>query len=197
MTKKISNLDKQKTMNTHTKKHLITGLIIFLVVVNIAALSTIIYRNRTTPTINDDYIQLRQRVEEQGMYRFFRDELQLTPDQFNQFRDINHQNMIKSREIAKQLQIKRVEMIDEVSKENPDKEKLDKIANDIGSLHYKLKRNTYNHFLELKDICNEEQQEKLQRMFMRMIDDQGFGPQRRRMNKRPERRAREGGKRFQ
>lgn len=189
-------MDEQnlKAMNTQTKKQLITGLIIFLVVVNVAALSTIIYRNRATPPINDDYIQLRQRVEEQGMYRFFRDELQLSEDQYKQFRDINHQNMIESRDIAKQLHVKRVEMIDEISKNNPDKEKLDKIAKDIGLLHYNLKRNTYNHFLELKNICNEEQQGKLQHMFMRMIDDQEFGPRHRRMNKRPERRGKQGGR---
>lgn len=182
-------------MNTQTKKQLITGLIIFLVVVNIAALSTIIYRNKiASPPINEDYVQLRQKVEEQGMYRFFRNELQLSEDQFKQFRDINHQNMLRSRDIVRQLHTKRVEMMEEVSKENPDKDKLDNISHEIGTLHYELKRNTYNHFLELKEICSEDQQEKLQHMFMRMIDDQDFGPRQRRMNKRPERRGRQGGR---
>ncbi|MEE4198369.1 MAG: periplasmic heavy metal sensor [Bacteroidales bacterium] len=184
-------------MNTVTKKHLIIGLIIFLVVVNIAALSTILYRNRNLPQpVDQDYIQFRQRVEEQGMYRFFRDELQLTPEQFNRFREMNEKNRTASRRIARELHIQRVAMVEEISKENPDPGKLDSIAHEIGKLHYELKRNTFEHFLALKAICNEEQQEKLQHMYMRMIDDQGFGQRPGRMNRHPERRGRNEG-RFQ
>ncbi len=180
-------------MNTQTKKHLITGLIIFLVVVNIAALSTIIYRNQTQPKpLDDDYIQFRQRVDEQGMYRFFRDELQLTPEQFDRFREINEKNRQQSREIARRMHSKRLEMVEEISKENPDNKKLDQIASEIGSLHYELKRNTYHHFLDLKELCNKEQQEQLQHLFIRMIDDQGFDKRSRRMNRHPERKGRDG-----
>ena len=180
-------------MNTQTRKHLIIGLIIFLVVVNIAALSTIIYRNRTMPPpVDNDYVQFRQNVDEQGMYRFFREELQLTQDQFIRFREINENNRHQSREIARALHSKRLEMVEEVSKENPDKESLDQIAREIGRLHYELKRNTYHHFMDLKEICNEEQQKQLQRMFLRMIDNRGFEQRPRKKNRHPERRDREG-----
>ncbi|MFP4024758.1 MAG: Spy/CpxP family protein refolding chaperone [Thiohalospira sp.] len=185
-------------MNTKTKKHLIIGLIIFLVAVNIAALSTIIYRNRAMPQpiVESNYEQFRQRVDEQGMYRFFKDELQLSPEQFNRFREINEDNRQQSREIARKMHIKRLEMVEQISKENPDNKKLDQIALEIGTLHYELKRNTYHHFLELKEICNQEQQEKLQHLFMRMIDDQGFDKRPRRMNRHIERKGREG-RRFE
>jgi len=184
-------------MNTQTKKHLITGLIIFLVVVNIAALSTIIYRNRTiSQPPENDYVQFKQKVDEQGMYRFFRNELQLSKDQYIHFREINEKNRQQSREIVRTLHYKRLEMVEEISKESPDNKKLDQIAREIGTLHYELKRNTYHHFIDLKELCNKEQQEHLQHLFMRMIDGQDFDKRPRRMNRHPERRGREG-RRFE
>jgi len=185
-------------MNTQTKKHLITGFIIFLIIINIVALSTIIYRNKTTPQpIDNDYVQFRQNIDEHGMYRFFRDELQLTPEQFVRFRDINEKNRQQSREIARALHNKRLEMVQEISKENPDTEKLDQIAREIGTLHYELKRNTYHHFIDLKELCNKEQQEHLQHLFMRMIDDKGFEQRPRHKNHQPRRRGQGEGNRFQ
>jgi|SRR6056297_192592 len=185
-------------MNTQTKKHLITGFIIFLVIINIAALSTIIYRNRTRPQpIDNDYVQFRQNIDERGMYRFFRDELQLTQEQFVRFRDINEKNKQQSRKIARALHNKRLEMVEEISRENPDKEKLDQIAREIGTLHYELKRNTYHHFIDLKELCNKEQQEQLQHLFMRMIDDKGFEDRPRHRNRHPGRRDRGENNRFQ
>ena len=60
-------------------------------------------------------------------------------------------------------------MIDEIAKLNPNIENLDSIAKEIGNLHYELKLNTINHFIELKGICNDQQQEILQTMFKQMI----------------------------
>jgi Spy/CpxP family protein refolding chaperone len=147
--------------------------------------------------LENDYVQFRQKIDEQGMYRFFRDELQLTQEQFIHFRNINEKNRQQSIEIARALHHKRLEMLDEISKENPDTEKLDQIAREIGTLHYELKRNTYHHFIELKKLCNKEQQEQLQHLFMRMIDDTGFDDRPRHKNRPPGRRGHREGNRFQ
>ena len=66
-------------------------------------------------------------------------------------------------------------MMTEIAKKNPNPEILDNYAYEIGTLHYELKKQTINHFLELKKICNEEQQESLQKLFMQLLNDQdGF-----------------------
>ncbi|MCB2196270.1 MAG: periplasmic heavy metal sensor [Bacteroidetes bacterium] len=160
-------------MNKQTKKTLLILLIAVLVVINISALITIIYsENRELPSNRPLNNQVVEEIESRGMYHFLRDELKLTDAQFDQFRDIQGTNMSKSRNIAIELSNKRREMMNEIAKVNPNKEKLDTIAKEIGELHYHLKLNTINHFLELKEICNEEQQESIQRLFINLLSDQ-------------------------
>lgn len=183
-------------MNKQTKKTLLILLIIVLVVINISALVTIIFsKNSVSPPEKPFENQMIEEVESRGMYHFIRDELKLSDEQFDQFRVIHKTNMIKSRKIAIELSGKRREMMTEIAKENPNQEKLDGIAKEIGELHYQLKLNTINHFLELKEICNEEQQESIQRLFMKLLSDQDhdeFGPNKHRRGRnrdeRPHRR---------
>lgn len=160
-------------MNKQTKKTLLILLIVVLVVINISALVTIMYSEKSDlPPDKPFNNQVIEEIESRGMYHFLRDELKLTDEQFEQFRDIQRTNMIKSQSIALELSKKRQEMMNEIAKKNPNREKLDAIAKEIGELHYQLKLNTIHHFLELKDICNEDQQESIQRLFMNLLSDQ-------------------------
>lgn len=165
-------------MNKQTKKTLLILLIVLLVVINISALLTIIYHHKVQepplpPMENPmENYSVKDEIASRGMYHFIKDELQLSDEQFEQFRDINRTNMIKSREIASELNRIRREMMNEIAKENPNLEKLDSFAQDIGALHYNLKKLTINHFLELKEICTYEQQESLQKFFMKLLSDQ-------------------------
>jgi len=43
-------------------------------------------------------------------------------------------------------------------------------------LHYELKKETINHFLELKDVCSSEQQDALEKLFMQMLQKEDHGP---------------------
>jgi Spy/CpxP family protein refolding chaperone len=183
-------------MNKQTKKTLLILLIVVLVAINISALVTIIYnQNRELPPNKPFDNEMIQEIESRGMYHFIKDELKLTDEQFDQFREIHRTNMINSRKIAIELNNKRREMMTEIAKENPNYKKLDATAKDIGELHYNLKLNTINHFLELKEICNEEQQESIQKLFMKLLSDQDheeFGPNKHRRGRnrddRPHRR---------
>ncbi len=161
-------------MNKQTKKSLLILLIVLLVVINISALLTIIYSQKVQepPLPPLENYNLKDEIASRGMYHFIKDELQLSDKQFEQFRDINRTNMIKSREIASELNRTRREMMNEIAKENPNTEKLDSFAQDIGALHYNLKKLTINHFLELKEICTADQQESLQKLFMKLLSDQ-------------------------
>lgn len=159
-------------MNTKTKKTLLIGVIIVLIVINLSALLTIYYRGKILPQKQPEINNIKQEVQIRGMHRFIREELNLSDDQFKEFQEVSKSNMMKSQEISTKLNNKRLEMMNEIAKINPNPEVLDAIASDIGKLHYELKKATISHFLELKEICTEDQQENLQKMFMQMIHEQ-------------------------
>jgi len=140
--------------------------------VNISALFTIVYKNRVKQAEFSKYTEMQEKVRSEGMNRFFRDELKLSEEQFSQFKEINENNMLKSREIVRRLNELRFEMIMEITKENPDHKALGQIAREIGEQHYQLKQNTIGHFMELKAICTPEQQKVLHGIFIEMLDRQ-------------------------
>lgn len=159
-------------MDTKTKKSLLIITIILLIVINVSALATIYYNSKIKTKKLTEMNNLKEEVQIKGMHRFIRDELKLSDEQFQQFKEIARTNMIIAHGIALELNEKRTEMMNEIAKENPNSKILDDIASDVGSLHYELKKTTISHFLELKEICNEDQQESLQKIFMQMIRDQ-------------------------
>lgn len=159
-------------MDTKTKKSLLIVTIILLIVINISALATIYYNSKIRTKKLAEINYQKKQVHVRGMYKFLRDELNLTDEQCMQFRNINKINMSKFHKIAIELNEKRFDMMNEIAEKNPNTKILDDIAGDIGSLHYELKKITINHFLELKEICNDEQQEGLQKIFMQMIHNQ-------------------------
>lgn len=159
-------------MNKTTKKTLLIGTIIVLIVINISALATIFYHNKMRPHRVVEMNNIQDEAQTRGMHRFMREKLNLSDDQYSQFQKINRDNMIKVHNIASELSKKRVKMMNEIAKKNPNLKILDDIAYDIGSLHYELKKVTINHFLELKQICTPEQQDSLEKIFMKLIQDQ-------------------------
>ena len=159
-------------MDTKTKKTLLISTIILLIVINVSALATIYYNSKIRTKKLAEMNNLKEEIQIRGMHRFIRDELKLSDEQFIQFKEVTITNMRKSHEIALELNKKRLDMINEIAKENPNPNTLDKIARDVGSLHYELKKTTISHFLELKEICNDDQLETLQKIFMQMIQKQ-------------------------
>lgn len=159
-------------METKTKKTLLISTIILLIAINISALSTIYFHNKIQTKKFVELKNMKDEVRIQGMHRFIRDELRLTDKQFEQFKEISRTNMRATHNITLKLSKKRFMMMNEIAKVNPNLKTLDDIADDIGQLHYELKKTTINHFLELKEICNDDQQEDLQTLFMHMIQSQ-------------------------
>ncbi len=175
-------------MNKQTKKIILSALIIILIIINLSSLSTIYYHKRIRDKKIEEFNDKKKQLHIGGIHRFIKEELKLDSLQFEQFREAYYKNMRESHNIAEKLNIYRYDMITEVAKINPNERELDKISRNIGDLHYELKKLSINHFMELKEICNEEQQENLQKLFMRMMEDQDSG--RNKMRNRDGRRGR-------
>jgi hypothetical protein len=100
--------------------------------------------------------------------RFFREQLSLGPDQLETFRELNRDYNRNARNISYQLENLRVEMVEEMGEKNPNPEKLRDISQNIGQLHSELKDLTIKYYLDMKEACDENQQEKLNEIFLSM-----------------------------
>lgn len=159
-------------MNKLTKKTLLIIAIITLIIINISALATIFYNNKVKKVNSKEFHNQQEQIRRSGMNSYLKGSLNLSDEQFILFRKINQEYAGLTRIKGRELQENRHILLHEVSSPNPDQYKIDSIARVIGDLHYNLKIITSEHFMELKAICNPEQQEKLQRLFFRMISDQ-------------------------
>jgi Spy/CpxP family protein refolding chaperone len=111
---------------------------------------------------------------------FFQQDIGFNPLQMKELRGISRQFRQEGRNIQMQLHEARAEMVHELGKENPDTVKLRQVAREIGNLHEGLKNHTIDHYLRLKEICTEEQEEKLQHVFERIVNRNGHvGPRHR------------------
>ncbi len=100
--------------------------------------------------------------------RFFREQLNLRQDQMDIFRDLNRDYNRSARRISYNLEELRVNMINEMGTSSPSEEKLNSITDDIGRLHTELKKITIQYCLDMKEVCDTDQQEKLNQIFMSM-----------------------------
>ena len=146
------------------KKKIWFWVLIVLVIINVAALLTIIFQNNTSqpntppPPVED--------MDFRGLNYFLRHELNLSDQQFRTFQRLRRETMEESTRIMMMLHEKRNEMLNELIANRPDREKLEKLAQEMGDLHEDLKMQTFSHLLELKVLCSPDQEEKLNRFFM-------------------------------
>lgn len=181
-------------MKPKTKKYLIIILIIFLFLINISALTTILIRRNQMVRVPERERQIHE--PDRRMARGIRNEFNFSDHQFAKFGEINKDSFRKNYHLIKGIDSIRFIILEELSLENPDQEKLDSLVFEAGQLHMQLKRNTINHFLQLKEICTPKQEQVLLRMFNMMYerDMHTPGPQHRRRDDERRREYRRSGK---
>ncbi len=154
-------------MDTEKKGRWMIWAITALALMNIATIVTII-SSRARPG-QDTNLQAAAPVPEEASLRFsgryFRDRLELDSEQMASFREFNFAFRQNAREINVQLGNIRREMLAEMSSEKTDTLRLGILSDSVGSLHARLKKETYRYYLNFKNICNKEQKEKLDQLF--------------------------------
>jgi Spy/CpxP family protein refolding chaperone len=149
-----------------TRNRLLIWAVIILLAVNIATIVSALsysgrikaYERAETEAITDERVML------------FRDNLQLTDEQMNEFAGVNRSFNQNAMDISNRLERLRRDMVDELAGNEPDMKRIEGITSQVGMLHQELKMSTANYYLRLKAICNPEQQEGLKEMFVIMSD---------------------------
>jgi len=151
-------------MNYFKNRNLFIWMIVILLVINISAISTIIFHVYFFKPTQHSELMSRERP-----HKFMKKELNLSPVQEKKFSQFKTEFRNNSKEILELLKANRIVMMEELSKTNPDTTKLNQIADKIGFLHASLKKKTIKHFIDMKNICDSGQFVRLGRMYEYMI----------------------------
>lgn len=146
--------------------------IVILAVMNISTLATIMYhkyQSEKTETITISDQKQLEADSEKFSGRYFRDKLNLSREQMDKFKEINPVFRPKARGITIGLAQTRKQMLIEMAAVKSDTLRLNALSDSIGQLHSDLKKITYRYYMEIKSICDQEQQRKLEQIFGEMF----------------------------
>jgi Spy/CpxP family protein refolding chaperone len=174
-------------MKAETRNFVLTWSVVALIVLNVSTLGTIYYNRikegKEADSGNNIQI-INQPGEDKFSGRYFRDKLNLSPEQMNMFQKFNPEFRFNAREINNRLSELRNEMLDELSSENPDRQKLTDLSDSIGYQHGKLKRLTFVYYLNIRELCSPEQRQDLRELFYNAFGSDTSGMQQNMMRRR-------------
>ena len=170
-------------MDTASKKRLLIGTIIILIVINISALSTIAYnkysrkgaigqRDNNRPAWQNKNMKQQNNYHSRVKY-FVKKELELSDEQFEQYSNLKDANMEKSHQLMLEIGSKKKLIFKEFCKENQDTLALMQLTEDIGKLHVNMQKETLRHFNAIEEMLLPEQIIKFKKMLCNMADRKG------------------------
>ena len=154
-------------MNYFLKFKYAIWVIIILTVIILSSVATGLYYNHR-PHRGKNPMERREAVDQ-----MFKMELNLSDDQQIKFKKMHQSFYDSSRVLFGKLEEDRVLMVKELARPQPDTVALYRIADNMGILHARLKRETVNHLLLLRTVCNPSQIEKLNNLNNRLIGPEG------------------------
>lgn len=156
-------------MAKSNKYRILTWIIAILLATNISMGFSFFYHKIQDRKMMEQTEEAAIEVPAQRRTRFFREQLNLRREQMDTFRELNRTFNRNAWQINHDLEALRIEMVNEMGKENPIQSRLDSIATQIGEFHTKLKKETIAYYLAMSKECNKEQREKLNEIFMSVL----------------------------
>jgi hypothetical protein len=158
-------------MKTENKYSLLIWAIVVLAIMNVTTIITVVYHKYQSDKVVNSTVNAKQAEIDSERFSggYFRDELNMSNAQMEKFKVINPVFRPKARFITIELAEKRKQMLVEMAAAKSDTSRLNAFSDSIGVLHSELKKITYRYYLEMKGICNPEQQVKLEKIFGEMF----------------------------
>lgn len=156
-------------MNYLGRRNVVITIIVVLLIINIATISTIVYHSYSSRVFKD------KRASERTSFRVMRNELKLNPTQQEDFKRCGAKFRLDTKGLLDTMRLLRSELIMEMSLENSDTIRMFEISDQIGLIHADLKKKTVRHFLTLKENCTPEQFKILGSLFSYIVIDAEMG----------------------
>ena len=144
-------------------------IIVVLLATNLSMGISFLYHKQQDQKFMAQLEEAAIKVPSERRTRFFKEQLNLQFEQVDTFRELNRNYNKTAWRITHQLEALRADMVRELGKENSRGKTLESISKHIGELHTKLKKETIDYYLKMKEVCNEEQQIKLNEIFISML----------------------------
>ena len=158
-------------MISNNKYRILIWIVVILVAINLSMGISYLYHKKQDKKLTEQLEEAAIEMPAQQRARFFREQLNLNSEQLEKFRELNRSFNRTAWNITHELQTFRIEMIEELGNENPNAEKLDSISENIGLLHTQLKNETISYYMEMREVCDEDQRQKLNEIFMSMLQN--------------------------
>jgi len=156
-------------MAIENKYKILIWIIVILLATNLSMGISFLYHKQQDKQVAEQVEEEAIELPSQQRTRFFREQLNLQPHQTEVFRELNREFNRSAWQINHNLERLRINMVNEMGRENPDQQKLEDISEEIGKLHSLLKNETIKYYLAMKEVCTDEQKEKLNELFMSVL----------------------------
>lgn len=155
---------------TNGHSRVLRWLVVILLATNAATIFSVIYHSQRESS--EVVVPTKEVVPQHQRTRFFREQLDLDPQQVDVFRDVIRHYNRHGHVLTREMEALRVAMVEELGRTMPDSLRLDSISKEIGALHYQLKKETVDFYLGMKVACKPGQEKRLYEIFLKMVDGQ-------------------------
>ena len=149
-------------MDIFSKKRLTAWAIGILIVLNLLTISLFWYREYKSQSFE----RREPKMEKQFRHeRLLKKELGFSQEQIDKYKKLSANFFEKTRQHRTSIDILKHQVFDQVFNETPDSKKVDELGKQLGQLESELSNIVFQHFLQVKTICNLDQQQKMQVLF--------------------------------
>jgi Spy/CpxP family protein refolding chaperone len=144
--------------------------LVTLVVLNLALMASIWLPQLKRSPAKDEKIRGMGGREHDIALQFLEETLKLTPQQKENTAKLRDAHFLKTDALRKEINLLRRQIMDEVLVNSPDKEKVERLAAQLGEKQGGLEKLTFHHFLNLYNLCQPGQKEKFRSMMNEMLN---------------------------
>lgn len=157
-------------MDLFKKNKLLGSLVFLLVFVNTALLAAFWVHKMRTPIHSPPHRQHRPGGEDsENMRRFLEAELAFGESQIEDYMLLQSRHRDQVDRLNREIRLLKKEMFDEILKENPRTAHSDSLLDLSLAGQAEIERLTLQYFLDLKALCEPEQQRKLQSTIHKLL----------------------------
>lgn len=159
-------------MDIFSKNKFLAWVIIILIVLNAATLGTLWFQRSRVPGPVHEYPG-KLPDDRKGPGNFLEKELGLSEEQAKQFDSLREQHRTEADKLLKEMQDSREELFTQIKSDSPDMSKVEELENKIGQKTTELEKATFEHFKQLRAICNDEQKKKFDEIIVDAMKQAG------------------------